>query len=98
MFEEDKAPTWLPGSSVYLRHTPYPFDWLVLLIMCTLDFVNQVIFKDVQKANLLSKKCYENIRDEYTDLVFFIQSIKNAMSRYVLAFTVIVMFYVIGKA
>ena len=67
LFEEEKQPTWLPGDSIYLRHTPYPFDWLVLLIMCTLDFVNQVIFKDVQKANLLSKKCYENIRDEYTD-------------------------------
>ena len=88
----------MPGDSLYLRHTPYPFDWLVLLIMCTLDFVNQVIFKDVKKAALLTQKCYENIRDEYTEQVFFIQSIKNAMSRYILVLTVIIMFYVIGQA
>lgn len=47
LFEESKQPTWMSGDPVYFRHKPYPFDWLVLLIMCSLDFVNQVVFKDM---------------------------------------------------
>jgi hypothetical protein len=96
LFEESKKPKWVPGDSIYFRHTPYPFDWVVLFIMCVLNFINAVIFNDNEIANLLSKKCYENIRDMYTEEVFFLQSIKNAMSRYFMALTIIIMFLIIG--
>lgn len=98
LFEEEKKPTWMPSDTIYFRHIPYAFDWVVLLIMCGLNFINQVVFKERETSNQLSQKCYENIRDMYSEQVFFLLSIKNAVSRYVLAFTVILMFGIIGRA
>jgi len=65
--------------------------------MCSLDFVNQIVFKEKIKSEKLSRMCYENILDVYTEQVFFILSIKNAMSRYILVLTLGIMFYVTGK-
>jgi hypothetical protein len=43
LYEKGHLPNWSKEDSIYFRHTAYPYDWLVLLIMCALNFIN-VIF------------------------------------------------------
>ena len=62
LYEEETKPTWIKGDSIYFRHTPYPNDWVVLLIMCALNFIN-VIFVDEKFSKQLQTVCYENVRD-----------------------------------
>lgn len=33
LFQVDKFPTWQKGDPIYFRHTPYPFDWMVLVML-----------------------------------------------------------------
>ena len=63
-FEEKTMPNWKEGSSIYFRHTPYIFDWVVLLMMNLLNLIN-ILYVDQEKTQKLEVRCYEFIRERY---------------------------------
>ena len=44
-YQEAKKPRWKEGDPIYFRHTPYRFDWYVLLSMEVLTIINKLYFK-----------------------------------------------------
>lgn len=90
-------PSWKIGDSIYFRHTPYPYDWMVLLIMCLLNFIN-VIFINEGLSKELTNTCYETVRDQYADQIFALLRFKNSVSRYMIFIAMVAMFYFIGRA
>jgi hypothetical protein len=49
---------------IYFRHTPYPFDWWVLLMMNILNLIN-VMYIDQRRTKKLETRCYEYIRERF---------------------------------
>ena len=43
--QEAKKPRWKEGDPIYFRHTPYRFDWYVLLSMEVLTIINKLYVK-----------------------------------------------------
>jgi hypothetical protein len=62
LYEKESMPDWDYGDSIYFRHSPYAYDWQLLLIMCALNFIN-VIFVNEKFSIELTKICYETLRD-----------------------------------
>ena len=46
LYEKTTMPNWEKGDSIYFRHTPYAYDWVVLLIMCALNFINFIFVNE----------------------------------------------------
>jgi len=44
----ETMPDWRDGSSVYFRHTPYPFYWLILILMALLKRINVMFTQSSQ--------------------------------------------------
>jgi hypothetical protein len=66
LYQESARPSWDENTPIYFRHTPYAYDWILLLIMCALNFIN-VIFVNEKFSEQLQTVCYENLRDQYAD-------------------------------
>mmetsp|Transcript_34734 Transcript_34734/g.53328 ORF Transcript_34734/g.53328 Transcript_34734/m.53328 type:complete len:348 (-) Transcript_34734:7663-8706(-) len=96
-YEENKKPHWSNDDSVYFRHTPYPFDWIVLILMSILNLIN-VIFINTKEANALTVLCYEGLRARYSKQVYFWLRFKNALSNFFILFVLFAMFYFIVHA
>jgi len=65
--------------------------------MCALNFIN-VIFIEEEFSQVLTNICYKNVRDAYSEQIFALIRFKNSISRYMIFFAMITMFYFIGKA
>ncbi len=44
-FQQAKKPRWQEGDPIYFRHTPYRFDWYILLSMEVLTIINKLYVK-----------------------------------------------------
>jgi hypothetical protein len=50
LFERGDEPDWKPGDSVYFRHLPLPFEFLVLILMRVLNFINNIFIHKKEAA------------------------------------------------
>lgn len=99
-YEEESKPTWTkwdPHYTVYFRHTPYAFDWIVLLIMCGLGFVNNLFSKKTENETL-EALAFENLRNRYPYTMFTLLRITNYCSQWAIILVICTMFYYICHA
>ena len=96
LYLEDSFTDWKFTDEIYFRHTPYPYDWLVLLMMCLINFIN-TIFYDEKFADQLSEICFKNLRDQYSDEIFALIRFRNSNSRFMIIPAMSFMFYFIGQ-
>lgn len=99
-YEEGKKPVWTknnPEYTVYFRHTPYPFDWIVLLIMCGLGFVN-ILFSKKTEVETLETLAFENLRNRYPYTMFLLLRITNYCSQWIIILVISTMFWYICHA
>jgi hypothetical protein len=82
---------------VYFRHTPYAFDWLVLLVMCGLGFVN-ILFSNTKEVEALELQAFENLRNRYPRTMFTLLRLSNYFSQWAIIIVIVTMFYYICHA
>lgn len=91
------VPTWNEQTSIYFRHTPYPYEWIVLIMMSMLNFIN-VLFINKVKEEELNIIAYENLRNRYPKVMLGLLRIRNYFSQYMIVIVICTMFYYISKA
>jgi hypothetical protein len=99
-YEEEHKPEWTiidPKYTVYFRHTPYPFDWFVLLVMCGLSFVN-ILFSKPDEVASLEALAWENLRNRYPKTMLILLRITNYFSQWAIIIVISTMFYYICHA
>lgn len=65
MYDKKDMPDWKVGSSLYFRHTPYPFQWFILISMSILNSINQ-LYSDKNETTKMQDKVYEQLREIYS--------------------------------
>lgn len=96
-YQTEKQVAWTPGSSIYFRHTPYPFFWFLLILMSLLNLIN-VLYVDKALVRNLTQHCYEALRNEYSSSVYLMVRIKNFVNKLLVLLVLVSMIYFIGKA
>lgn len=93
----DNPPSWKPGSSIFFRHTPNIFDWLVLLLMNLLNLINY-FFRDKKEVEEMQKICFDGIREKFTQTLYNAIRVKNFIQSYLIFVLLGVLLYFIGEA
>lgn len=88
---------WEETDSVYFRHTPYPYDWVFLILMASLNKINRMYVVDDPEHNL-SQRSYNFIRENYSTQVYNTIRIKNRIESVMIFIILGLQFYFIGKA
>ena len=97
-FYTSKAmPTWKEGESIYFRHTPYPVDWIFLILMASLNNINRMYVYD-DHDNSLTQKSRKFIQENYSSQIYNYMRIKNQIQSVLVFLILILQFYFIGKA
>lgn len=80
-----KRPTWADNgkiTSVYFRHTPYVYDWAILMMMAALNVVNNLYTnpkyeQEGRGQEVLENISYNHFRVEYTWQLYYFIRVKN---------------------
>lgn len=97
IYQSRAKPTWQVGDSIYFRHTPYPVDWVFLILMASLNKVNRMFVVDDPEHNL-SVRSYNYIRENYSTQVYNTIRIKNRIESVMIFIILALQFFFIGKA
>ena len=101
LYSEEERPTWKEGESIYFRHTPYPFDWIVLILMSLLNMVNAIFIDsddDTMSPSQMTNKCREDIRDTYGQVWYMYIRARNLINQYFIMLVLCISLFFIGKA
>jgi hypothetical protein len=95
-YREEAKPNWEQGSSIYFRHSPYPFNVLVMILMSMLATINS-LFSDEKVVKDLTRRCYEGLRNDYSDSIYVYTRIKNGLAKVLIYFALAALIYFLGK-
>jgi hypothetical protein len=100
-FYDDKSPPdWKYGDSVYWRHDPDKFYWVLLILMFVLKMINQIFIDSPGQAlssDALEAACEEGIKIRFkTQYIWFIE-FTNYIAEYNVYIMMSISFIFLGK-
>jgi hypothetical protein len=101
-YSEDSPPNWKYGDSVYWRHKPEGFYWVLLILMFVLKMINQVFIdspgqypKTSQVA--LATACEEGIKIRFKRQYIWFIEFTNYIAEYNVYIMMSISFIFLGK-